>query len=366
HKDQLEPRVMQVLVALARAGGAVVSRDELIERCWEGRIVGEASINRCISKLRELSESSGPRSFTIETIPRVGYRLMSASEPAATDKESATAPSTALPARPRSRRAFWLVAVGTALLLVAAFAFFGLRLLPLTPRPPTVSLAARQPSIAVLPFKNLSSDKDAGYLAAGVQDEILTRLAKIGSLKVISRTSADQFAGSSANILEIARRLGVANILEGNVQKSGKKIRFNVQLIRAATDSHLWAEDYDRTMDDVFSVERDVAGAIATVLAVKMTAGERKEIAARPTADPQAYNIYLRALVFAHKNDDESLRMATQLFQQAVNADPKFALAWAWLARIQAYVHFGDNLDLVRRGAAHAALSRAIELAPDR
>lgn len=367
-KEQLEPRVMQVLVALASAKERVVSRDELIERCWEGRIVGEASINRCISKLRDLAESGGPHSFTIETIARVGYRLMSvnalAATAAATDQEGATVPSTASTATPHSRRAYWLVPLGAAGLLVAAFALYALRVFPLTFRSPTVSVEAPQPSIAVLPFKNLSSDKDAGYLAAGVQDEILTRLAKIGSLKVISRTSADQFAGRAANIGEIARRLGVANVLEGNVQKSGSTIRINVQLIRAATDSHIWAEDYDRTMDNVFSVESEVAGAITTVLAAKMTPSERQEVTATPTTNAAAYDLYLRALVFAHKNDGASLRTAVQLLEQAVQADPKFALAWAWLARMQAFTHFGDNLAAVRSGAAHAALAKALALQP--
>jgi TolB-like protein/DNA-binding winged helix-turn-helix (wHTH) protein/Tfp pilus assembly protein PilF len=367
-KEQLEPRVMQVLVALAGAGGAVVSREELIVRCWDGRIVGEASIDRCISRLRELSESSGSRSFTIETIPRVGYRLMSASEPAVidtVDKEGLGALPTALPATPYSRRTYRLAGLGAAVLLVVAFALYALQIFPVTPQSPATSLAARQPSIAVLPFKNLSSDKDAGYLAAGVQDEILTRLAKIGSLKVISRTSTDQFAGSSANIPAIARKLGVANVLEGNVQKSGNNIRINVQLIRAASDDHIWAEDYDRTLENVFSVESDVAGAIATVLAAKVTPGERKEIAERPTTNPQAYDLFLRALVFAHKNDGTSLRTAVQLLEQALKADPKFALAWAWLARMQAYTHFGDNLAAVRSGAAHAALARALALQPN-
>ena len=221
--------------------------------------------------------------------------------------------------------------------------------------------SAREPSVAVLPFKNLSSDKNAGYLAASVQDEILTCLAKIGSLKVISRTSADQFANSSANIAQIAKKLGVANVLEGNVQKLGDNIRINVQLIRAATDEHLWAEDYDRKVGDLFSVESEVASAIATTLAAKVTPGEKAEIAAKPTNNPRAYDLYLRGLVFAHKNDEESLDTAVQLFQQAVAADPKFALAWARLARMLLR-HLAIT---VPKGAAHAALAKALSLQPE-
>jgi TolB-like protein/DNA-binding winged helix-turn-helix (wHTH) protein/Flp pilus assembly protein TadD len=366
-KEQLEPRVMQVLVALARAEGAVVSRDDLIQRCWEGRIVGEAAINRCIWKLRELSEAGGEPTFHIETIPRVGYRI------AHVDVAAGTGVGTiAVPEAPSDQvkniraRNFLLPAIAGAVILFALALFvyeLWIHAGPLARG--NVTPAAKQPSIAVLPFKNLSSDKDAGYLAAGVQDEILTRLAKIGSLKVISRTSADQFTGRSGNIPEIAKRLGVANILEGSVQRAGNAVRINVQLIRAATDDHLWAEDYDRKMDDVFSVESEVAGAIAATLAARVTPGEKAEIATPPTTNPQAYELYLRGLVFARKNDESGLRTAIQLLEQAVKEDPKFALAWAWLARTQAYTHFGDDLATVRRSAAYAALAKALELQPD-
>lgn len=359
-KEQLEPRVMQVLVVLAGGRGAVVSRDELIERCWDGRIVGEAAINRCIWKLREISEASG-EAFRIETIPRVGYRLMPADPDGIARNASTNRKGTG-----RSRNLVRVAALLATIILVAvallAYVFLRSRGAPLPH-----AAKASETSIAVLPFKNLSADRDAGYLAAGLQDEILTRLAKIGSLKVISRTSADQYESSRENLPEIATKLGVATILEGSVQKSGDSVRINVQLIRAATDAHLWAEDYDRKIDDVLQVESDVAGKIASVLAAKVTPAERKELAARPTADPRAYDLYLRALVFAGKNNDDgrSQQTAVQLLDRATRLDPKFALAWAWLARMEAYVHYGDPVAEVRRGAAHAALAKALELDPN-
>lgn len=379
YDEIVQPRVMQVLVALGRADGAVVSRDELTERCWGGRIVGEDSINRCIGKIREISGLGGSSAFEIETIPRVGYRLKrlpmaeiepSAGMPAAGESDqntaanSTTLESVAAAGTGNRRRLVALAATVGGIVFIAA-GFVAFQIWFRQPTLPPAEAAAREPSIAVLPFKNLSSDKDAGYLAAGVQDEILTRLAKIGSLKVISRTSADQFTGRSGNIPEIAKRLGVANVLEGSVQRAGNAIRINVQLIRASTDDHLWAEDYDRKMDNVFSVESEVAGTIATILAAKVTPGEKAEISAPPTTNPHAYDLFLQSLVFAHKNDGASLRTAVQLLQQAVVEDPKFAVAWAWLARMQAYSHFGDDLATVRRSAAHAALARALELRPD-
>jgi TolB-like protein/DNA-binding winged helix-turn-helix (wHTH) protein/Tfp pilus assembly protein PilF len=360
-KEQLEPRVMQVLVTLARADGAVVSRDELIARCWDGRIVGEAAINRCIWKLRELADASGKTSFQIETIPRVGYRLLTGGVTEGTvEKKASTQNAIGAPRKEYGKIALYAAAIGGVVLIAAALVAFLTWFRPLS-APQT---AARETSIAVLPFKNLSSDRNAGYLAAGVQDEILTRLAKIGSLKVISRTSADQFANRSANIRQISRELGVANVLEGNVQKSGDNIRINVQLIGAATDEHLWAEDYDRKVGDLLSVESDVAGTIARVLAAKMTPHERAEIGAKPTDNPRAYDLYLRALVFANKNEPTSLRTATQLLTEATRLDPKFALAWSKLVRNEAYRHFGDNLATVRTGAAHAALAKALALQP--
>ena len=363
-RETLEPRVMQVLVALARAIGMVVSRDELIRECWGGRIVGEDAINRCVARIRRLADLSGNKAFEIETIPRVGYRLIPAATMARTADESdrKAPPLAAVPPAPSNALYLWFAFAAVAAIALA-LAVYEMRIRPAPPS--ALSAGPVQASVAVLPFKNLSSDKDAGYLAEGVQDEVLTRLAKIGSLKVVSRTSTEEFATHAPSIREIARRLGVANILEGNVQKSGNRIRINVQLIRAANDDHLWAEDYDRKLDDTLSVESDVAGAIAGVLAAKMTPHERAEIAERPTANPRAYDLYLRGLVFAHKNDDTSLHTAIQLFQQAVAADPKFAAAWARLARMQAFMHFGEDLATVRRGAARAALAKALALQPD-
>lgn len=366
-EEAVQPRVMQVLVALARAKGGVVSREELIETCWDGVVVGDDSITHCIAKARQLADCGGVPAFDIETIPRVGYRLREAirqaqADEAASDTTTADGPPARRGWASDTGRLLTLLAIGAVALIGAgaiAFNYLAPGHTPLKPSP-----AASVPSVAVLPFKNLSSDRDAGYLAAGVQDEILTRLAKVGSLKVISRTSADQFAARTGSIREIAMELGVANVLEGNVQKSGNNVRINVQLIRAATDDHLWAEDYDRKADDLFSVESEVAGSIATALAAKVTPGERAEIVTRPTENPRAYDLFLRGLVFAHKNDDSSLHTAVQLFQQAVAVDPKFAVAWAWLTRTQAYTHMGDDLATVRRSAAHAALAKALELQP--
>src|SRR5213082_1034716 len=182
-------------------------------------------------------------------------------------------------------------------------------------------------SIAVMPFENRSEEKSNAYFADGIQDEILTRLAKIADLKVISRTSTQQYKSAPENLPEIAKQLGVANILEGSVQKSGDVVRVNVRLIKAANDSHLWADTFDRKLTDIFSVESDVAKAIADQLRAKLTGQEDEEIAAKPTDNPEAYDAYLRGLAYTLKTADTTANAlgAQKYLREAVRLDPKFA-----------------------------------------
>ena len=357
-RHHIEPRVTQVLVALVRAEGAVVSRHDLIESCWDARIVGEDAINRCISKLRELADAGAGRTdFQIETIARIGYRLQAA---VGTVEDNAS-PGTASGV-PRMRRAAVLAVGAAAILAVAAVVVSNYGVASHTPG--ILASSEASPSVAVLPFKNLSPDADAGYFADAMQDEILTRLAKIGSLKVISRTSATEAAKEPGRLADIARRLGVANVLEGSVQRSGDTVRVNVQLIRAATDAHLWAEDYDRRLDDVLSVENDIASSIATALAAKITPGESLALSVKPTTSARAYDAYLHALVLSRANNDAAWDDALKALEQAVAIDPDFGLAWAMLARMQATFYFWER-DAARRESARHALGRAIALAPD-
>ena len=227
-------------------------------------------------------------------------------------------------------------------------------------KPPAIEIP--EASIAVLPFENLSSEKDSAFFAIGIQDEILTRLAKIGSLKVISRTSTAHLSSRPDNLPELARQLGVANILEGTVQRQGDAVRVNVQLIKADTDGHLWAEIYDRKLDNIFSVQSEIAIAIANALSAKVTGEEKRSIALKPTSSTAAYDAYLRGLAFFRKRD---LVNTEQTLRTAVKLDPKFALAWALLAKNRAgQIHEGDRSPS-RRAAARAALDVALRLQPD-
>ena len=194
-------------------------------------------------------------------------------------------------------------------------------------------------SIAVLPFENLSEEKSNAYFADGIQDEILTRLSKIADLKVISRTSTQRYKNTSQKLSEIANQLGVANLLEGSVQKTNDQVRINVQLIRAANDSHLWAETFDRKLTDIFSVESDVAKAIADQLRAKLTGQEEQVLAAKPTDNPEAYDAYLRGLAYTLKtgNSPANTLGAQKYLKEAVRLDPKFALGWALLSYANAF-----------------------------
>ena len=184
-------------------------------------------------------------------------------------------------------------------------------------------------SIAVLPFDNLSEDKANAYFAEGIQDEILTRLAKVADLKVISRTSTQRFNSAPENLREIAKQLGVKNILEGSVQKANDQVRVNVQLINATNDAHLWADIYDRKLTDLFAVESDIAKTIADTLQAKLTGSEERAIAARPTENPQAYQLYLKGRYFWNKRTAPDLQKSIDYFKQAIEKDPGYALAYA-------------------------------------
>src|SRR5438094_1926328 len=201
-----------------------------------------------------------------------------------------------------------------------------------------LGLPIAEKSIAVLPFENRSEDKANAYFADGIQDEILMRLSKIADLKVISRTSTQHYKSAPENLSEIARELGVVHILEGSVQKSGDAVRVNVQLIKAANDSHLWADTFDRKLTDIFSVESDVAKAIADQLRAKLTGEEEQVIATKPTENTEAYDAYLRGLAYTLKTADTTTNAlgAQKYLREAVRLDPKFALGWALLSYVDA------------------------------
>ncbi len=225
--------------------------------------------------------------------------------------------------------------------------------------------------IAVLPFENLSHDPDNAYFTEGIEEEILTRLASIVNLKVISRSSTQQYQNRPRNLSQIAKQLGVANVLEGSVQKAADQVRVNVQLIDARTDSHLWAESYDRKLTDIFAVQTQIAREVADALQVNLTAREKQTLAVKPTNNLEAYDAYLRGLAlearFYSAYSADLVRQVTSFYERAVELDPMFALAWARLSRADAVLYFNQSDDnpSVRRDAAKRALENAQKLEPD-
>src|SRR6188472_2159177 len=264
-------------------------------------------------------------------------------------------------ARRRRRKAILLNV--SLMLLIAAIAcgmWLYQRLRPFTPE---------ERSIAVLPFENLSSDKENAYFAEGIQDEILSRLSKIGNLKVISRTSTQHYQSAPKNLREIAKQLGVAHVLEGSVQKSADTVRVNVQLINAASDSHLWSDTFDRKLTDILSVESEVAKTIADQLRAKLTGHEQEVIAAKATDNPEAYDAYLRGLAYTLKTGFTPANSlgAQKYLKQAVQLDPNFALGWALLSYVDSSGYLTQSLQPTEtlREEARQSANTALRLQPN-
>jgi len=280
---------------------------------------------------------------------------------------------------PRWPKSVLLIAMlGSAAALAVSFLTFFHRASPTTSVSPkataiatTAASAFLEKSIAVLPFENLSEEKANAYFADGIQEEILTRLAKIADLKVISRTSTQRYQSKPGNLAKIAKQLGVANILEGRVQKVANQVRVNVQLINAQTDSHLWAETYDRKLTDIFEVESEIAKGIAESLQAKLTGHEEQALAVKPTNNPEAYDAYLSGLAFEARYQSsyspDLIRKATASYERAVQLDPNFALAWARVSRANGRIYYNcdDTTCIARREAAKRALENAQKLEPN-
>jgi len=266
-------------------------------------------------------------------------------------------PTTSASGGHRRRNLIMLIAAGV--IVSAAAGFFLL---------PRVSARKIDKSIAVLPFQNLSDEKENAYFADGMQDDILTNLSKIGDLKVISRMSVMSYRGTGTrNAREIGKALGVATLLEGSVRRIGNRVRVNVQLINADNDEHIWAEDYDRDLTDVFAIQTDLAQKITSALQAKLSPSEKARLDHQPTQNPDAYLLFIQAHDYASKTDmfrDTSLK-AEPLFEQAIKLDPNFALAFAGLSMVESWVYHSSEPIAARREKARLNADEALRLQPD-
>lgn len=286
--------------------------------------------------------------------------------PAGLKRESEVEPGESIARATGRKLDYWIIGI----LAVVVVLLLTERLMPST----EAQAAASGKSIAVLPFENLSGDRDGEYFVVGMQDEILTRLANIGDLKVVSRTSTEKYRSHAENLREVGRELGVDTIVEGSVQRAADKVRISVQLIDAASDTHLWAHSYDRQMHDVFAVQSDVAGRIASALKLKLQPAEAQAIARAPTADPMAYDLFLRAEYLADRGgtdiDTVLLEQSLAPYQRAIARDPSFALALARLSYAQSLLAwFGEGIAGLDADAlaasARSNAERALALDPE-
>jgi TolB-like protein len=265
-----------------------------------------------------------------------------------------TTPASAPKANLR-RNLLVLVAAGV---LVSAIAGFFLLL-------PRASAHKIDKSIAVLPFENLSDDKENAYFADGIQDDVLTNLSKIGDLKVISRTSVMPYRGKASNVREIGKALGVSTILEGSVRRSGNRVRVNVQLINAENDQHIWAEDYDRDLTDVFAIQTDLAKKITGELQAKLSPAEQAQMERKPTENGEAYLAFVQAHNLSCAFEDfDKLKQGEQLYERAIELDPKFALALAWYSQLESWILHTFDRTPQRREKARTLAERALDLQP--
>src|SRR5438094_3246052 len=265
-------------------------------------------------------------------------------------------PSVAAPRTHRRRNVIMLVATGVIVSAIAGFFLL-----------PRISSAHKiDKSIAVLPFENLSDEKENAYFADGIQDDVLTNLSKIGDLKVISRTSVMPYRGKASNVREIAKSLGVATILEGSVRRIGNRVRVNVQLINAENDEHIWAEDYDRDLIDVFAIQTDLAQKIANELRAKLSPSEKAQMERKPTENGEAYLAFVQAHNLSCAVEDfDKLKQSEQLYARAIELDPNFALAIARYSQLESWIlHWFDRTP-ERRKKVQSLAEQALQLQPN-
>jgi TolB-like protein/DNA-binding winged helix-turn-helix (wHTH) protein/Tfp pilus assembly protein PilF len=329
-RERLEPKVMAVLAYLVERRERIVSKEEILTAVWPDTAVEEVALARSISELRRAFGDDAKTPRYIETFPKRGYRFIAR-------VSAADRPSGDDPAASRSA-AFAGIRLGAlALATLVLGVLLGWELKRRAPAPSPAPL----PSVAVLPFRNLSPDPANDYFADGLSEDVITQLSKISGLRVVSPSSVTPSADNRRSARERGKALGVSALLEGSVRREGNRVRIAGQLVDAEKDTHLWAQTYDLEVGDIFDVQRDVAERIALALQARLTAEDRSRLAFTPTAEPSAYDVFLRARTFYEGLDRTSTENAISLLEKAVAIDPRFALAHA--ARADAYARLSTQ-----------------------
>lgn len=362
---KLERIPMELLLLLIEERGHLVSRDRIIDRVWGKDVFLDTdnSINAAVRKVRQVLRDDPERPHFVQTVTGRGYRFIAQVEEAGTpalEQPVVSAPAGETPLRTKSD---WpRLASALALVAVAAVAS-ALWLIPRLLRRPGPAPVLR--SLVVLPLENLSGDPSQDYIVDGMTDALTTDLAKLGSLRVISRTSAMRYRGTKKGVPEIAKELSVDGVVEGSVVRSGNRVRITAQLIEAASDQHLWAETYDRDLGDVLRLQGEVAQAIAQQVRVQVTPEQQARFRSAPVVHPEAYEAYLRGLhsITTESSTAQQIGVAQHYFEESIRKDPGFALAYVRLA--DCYFSLGSYRALSPEGAygsAKEALRKALEL----
>ena len=369
----LTPRVFDTLLYLVQHSGGVLDKERLMEAIWPDSIVEENNLSQNISFLRRILGENPASHRYIVTVPGRGYRFVAevrALETPDTAERITDAPAVAADLdiapedsqpthSPIRKKALPQLLWTTAVIVLSGAVFFLWRSQTRSPegsaqdRPAAAAVSDK--TIAILPFDNLSGSSENAYFADGIKDEILTRLSKVAALKVVSRTSTQKFKHAPDNLRGIAQQLGVRNILEGSVQKSGETVRVTVQLINAQSDTHLWAETYDRRVTDIFQVESEVAERIASALAATLSDPEKLALKAKPTTNVEAHEAYLKGRYFWNKRTGEGFEKAGEYFRQAIAIDPNYAQAYAGLGDVYQFTAY----DAVSRTRLYAKAREA-------
>lgn len=370
---EAEAKVFDLILLLLENRQRALDKQEIVTALWGKRPVTDAALSQLVYKARRVFHDDGEHQAVIRTVYGRGLQWIApiACEPAETGAafDRPPAPTRPVAVRKSLRAQRWLLPAASLAMAMAVAAALWWMLAARTPAQPVRS----PPSIAVLPFENLSADKANAYFAAGIQDEILTELAKIKGLKVIARTSTARYASHPGNLQAIARQLGVTTLLEGSVQRVGNEVHINVQLIDAASRAHIWAHSYNRRLDNIFEVEGEVAAQIAEALDARLSPHEEADLAAAPTRNPQAYLAFLRANHLASQvhergNVADPAGQAGQAIAQyhaALARDPDFALAWARLSIFESRLWWFDiDSSAQRKASAEADADRAMQLDP--
>ena len=360
HTVRLEPKVMQVLVCLADHHGELVPKEQLIRAVWADTFVTDEVLTRCISELRKALYDDSKQPRFIETIPKGGYRLLPPVELLA---------HTTQPEVPHGSRSAVLLSL-SGVMLLAALVLFGLpglrkQLFEWFGHDRRAGKTPTARSIAVLPLENLSGDASQEYFAEGMTDQLITDLAKIGSLRVISRTSTNQFKKTAKPLPEIARALNVELIVTGTVARSGDQVRITAQLVDGKNDTHLWAQDFERDLQNVLKLESDIAQDIARQIRVELTKEEGTRLKSSPV-NLEAHDAYLKGRFQWNKKTGKAIRESIRLYQQAISSDPQYALAYAGIA--DSYIVLEDRGQMPPTEAnplTKAAAIKAVELDPN-